>query len=377
VPVPSPTPDRAATERLFRRAGLPTFIEGYSAGRGIFNRALWFFTAVALLEVFNALNRAWPLAANVAAVAGAALVLVGLYAGLNHLRGRRPLELPRHFGLVEGAFFLLAPALLPLAFNGQWRSALVTLAANLVLLGLVYLVVGYGLVATFFWGLAKVGGELVASLGRLLRLLPLLLIFALAMFFSTELWAVFDALSGVPALVVTGMCTGLILVCLASRLPGQTRELEHEGLATAGDDRPLSRRQRANLAVVVAGSELLQLVVVSVGIAAFFLVLGVCAVPPAVLDEWKVGTGWTWDLVLGRYTFVVARTHVTVALGLAGLSSLYYAIMIVTDRTYRDDFLAGMRAELARVFAARRAYLAAAAPPGPEEPGRPGPVVTP
>ena len=50
-------------------------------------------------------------------------------------------------GRVELAAFVVLPALLPLAFEGQWRSALVTGAANAALLGLSYAVVGYGILS--------------------------------------------------------------------------------------------------------------------------------------------------------------------------------------------------------------------------------------
>jgi hypothetical protein len=50
-------------------------------------------------------------------------------------------------GRVELAAFVVLPAILPLAFGGQWRSALVTGAANAALLGLIYAVVGYGILS--------------------------------------------------------------------------------------------------------------------------------------------------------------------------------------------------------------------------------------
>ena len=59
--------------------------------------------------------------------------------------------MPRTVGSVELALFVLVPALLPLIFGGQSRSALVTAGANLLLLGLVYAVVGYGLLAIVRW----------------------------------------------------------------------------------------------------------------------------------------------------------------------------------------------------------------------------------
>ena len=70
---------------------------------------------------------------------------------VNRLRGRPFSSMPRTVGRVELAAFVLVPALLPLIFGGQTRSAWVTAVANLLLLLLIYAVLGYGLLSILRW----------------------------------------------------------------------------------------------------------------------------------------------------------------------------------------------------------------------------------
>jgi hypothetical protein len=46
-----------------------------------------------------------------------------------------------------------------------------------------------------------------------------------------------------------------------------------------------------------------------------------------------------------------------VAGGVAGLSGLYYAIAVLTDATYRDQFMDRLSTDMGAVFADRERYL--------------------
>ena len=100
--------------------------------------------------------------------------------------------MPRTVGRVELALFVLVPALLPLIFGGQFRSALVTAGANLLLLLLIYAVVGYGLLAIVRWVFARLLSQLASALGLLAKAVPLLMIFALLSFTNQEMWQIFS-----------------------------------------------------------------------------------------------------------------------------------------------------------------------------------------
>ena len=66
-----------------------------------------------------------------------------------------------------------------------------TAAGNLVLLGLIYAVVGLGLVSILRWTLGRLVGQLRASFELFARAVPLLMIFSVVLFLTNEVWQVF------------------------------------------------------------------------------------------------------------------------------------------------------------------------------------------
>ena len=179
----------AATERWFLRRGIPHFIEGYRASDDIFTRALPVLSLVLLVELLGAANLAWSWWANLGALVIGAVLAVGLWAGVNRARGRRWSQLPDAIGPVELAGFVIIPALLPL-IGGQVVSMVVTAVVNVALLGVIYLVLSYGLVPMTRWAFAQTTKQLGAVAGLFGRALPLLLLFTVALFINTEVWQV-------------------------------------------------------------------------------------------------------------------------------------------------------------------------------------------
>lgn len=90
------------------------------------------------------------------------------------MRCRRFLAIPERVGGTELALFVLVPALLPVIFGGQVRSAAVTAVGNALLLGLLYLVIGYGFLSTVRWGSVRLLSQLAMSVATLARAVPLL-----------------------------------------------------------------------------------------------------------------------------------------------------------------------------------------------------------
>lgn len=345
----------AEYERRFRRSGLPLFIEDYSASEDIFTRAAPFLALVFVGEMVGATELEWPVLLNIGAALSGLAILVAAFGVVNRVRGRRFFSLPQQIGRPELAAFVLIPALLPLIFGGQWRQVAGLIVGNSVLLAVVYLVIGYGLAATVFWALTRIADELAASLGRLVRALPLLLIFSLVLFINAEMWQMFGAMPRAFVVVVTSLLLGLELAFLALRVPGLVRQLEADLNSTA---RPLSRRQRLNVGLTLVVSQALQVLVVSVGVGAFFVAFGVFAVTPEVGEAWA-GTGgsWQYSFVLLGNDVQITETLLRVAGGMAAFTGLYYAISILTDSTYRDEFMEAVTAEMREIFDARARYL--------------------
>ncbi len=350
-------------ERVLRRNGLALLIEGYSAERDVFGRAAPFLLLVLLTQLAGAANLSWSAAANTLAVLGG-LALVGtVYAVLNRVRGRAWNTLPQSVDTPELAFFVLAPALLPLVFGGQLTAAVVTAAANTALLALVWFTVRYGFVSTLWWGTARVVDELAASLGRLVRLLPLLLVFSLVLFFNAEIWQVFDAVPPTGTLVLGVVFAALIALALGLHLPDEVDAVLRQALdrvPEAADLPPLTRAQRANVSAMVLTSQLLQVLVVSVGVGVFFVVVGTVTVTADVQEAWGVVGGQVlWTTELDGAALVVNQTSLRVAVAIATFTGLYFAISMLTDAVYRAAFMSAIEDQLTTVTRTRVAYLRA------------------
>lgn len=361
----------AAYERQFRRSGLPLFIEDHSASEDVFNRAAPFLALVFISEMVGATDLDWPIWLNALAALGGLAILVAAFGLVNRWRGRAFWSFPEQLGVVELTAFVLLPALLPVIFGGQWRQFFGILAGNLVLLWLIYLIVGYGLLSTIGWALTRVAGELASSLARLMRALPMLLVFSLVLFINTEMWQVFGNLSGGFFVLVVALFAGLGLVFLLLRMPDEVRRLENEA---GGDGPPLSRRQRANVGVTLVVSQMLQVLVVAVGIGLFFTALGALAIGPRIMTGWAVPFGAElWAFSLFGSDVVITETLLKVSGAIAAVTGLYYAISILTDAMYRKEFLDGVIDELKGTFTARSEYLALRSSPSSPSPSSPSP----
>jgi hypothetical protein len=350
-------------ERRFRRAGLPLLIEDYSASSDVFNRAAPLLALVFLGEMLGATSLDWSWWANVAAALGGLVLLLAAAAVLNRMRGRPALAVPDDIGRLELGAFVLLPALLPLAFSGQWRSALVTAAANAALLALIYGVIGYGLLSIVRWALARLLGQLVSSLALLTRAIPLLMIFSVVLFLTTEMWQVFSEAS-VGSLATLGVLfVALGTSFLVARLPREVRSLEREA---GGGSHELDRRQRVNVGLVLCVSQALQVLLVSLAVGAFFVIMGTLLIDAGVLESWIGSDGHALFTihVLG-IDGTVTEELLRVSGAIAAFTGLYFAISMLTDEVYRREFLDELTGEMRDTFRARAEYLRLRAAHGP------------
>jgi hypothetical protein len=347
--------DAEEFEARFRRAGLPLFIEDYSPARDIFTRAVPLLGLVFVAELLGAIDLDWSFAANLAAILGGVAILLAGIGAVNRLRGRPFRSLPRTVDWPELTAFVLLPALLPLVFGGQWRSAAVTAAANLALLALILGVVGFGLVSIVRWALSRLLRQLARSLALLMKAVPLLMIFAVVLFLTVEVWQVFSEADGLSLAILAGLFVALGTVFLVARLPGEVRSLERE----AGDSGPsLRTRQRVNVGLVLFVSQALQVLVVSLSVGAFFVAFGLLAVDAEILRSW-IGT--EGDVLasfrLGDREAILTEELLRVSAAIAAFSGLYFAISMLTDEVYRREFLDELTAEMRASFRARAEYL--------------------
>jgi hypothetical protein len=345
----------AELERGFRRAGLPLFIEGYSASTDVFNRVVPLLGLVFLGELFGALNLDWSPLANIAAALGGIAILLAGLALANAREGRPLLGVPERVGKTELAAFVVVPAVLPLIFGGQWRSALVTAGANLLLLALIYGVIGYGLTSILRWVLGRLAGQLRSSLGLVAKALPLLLIFALLSFTNQEAWQIFPGVTTPIYFLIIGLFVALGSLFLAVRIPAEARRLERDASDAAP---PLERRQRLNVGLVMFVSQAVQVLIVSAALGAFFVVFGLLAITQDVAEGWiGAPVNVLFDFELFGERLELTEELLRVAGGLAAFSGFYFAIAVFTDSTYREEFLEELTAEMRSSFRAHAEYM--------------------
>jgi hypothetical protein len=373
---------RSRTEAWFVSRGVPHFIAGYSAARDVLTRAVPLLTFVFVAEVFGAANLAWPWWANALAVLGGLAILLAAWVGANALRHRPLLARPASVGAPEIAVFVLVPALLPLAFGGQFVSAAVTATANLVILGAIYVGTSYAVVPMLRWAFIRFGRQVGDILRLLVRALPLLLLFVTFLFLQNEVWQTTADLFGPWYPILLGSLGLLAVLFLATRLPREVGRLARftsaeeiaglvrgtpiePALATAPatiEEPRMSRRQRGNVFLVALFSQGLQIVLVSVLIGIVMVAFGMITVSPELASSWTgepVHEVASFEL-FGR-NLVLTQEMLRVAGFLAAFSAMYVTVSAVNDEAYRAEFYDELAAELRQAFAVRAVYLATVA----------------
>ena len=371
----------AATEKWFRRRGIPHFIEDYSTRRDVLTKALPFLILWAVFEVAMVFNLEWAWWINVPFVAGACAALGATWAGINFLRGRPLRALPEQVGAVELIVFLLAPSVVAAVFEGTWWVMPFLLVLNALILGIVYVTVSFALLPILRWAGWLVIRNAASVVGLFARALPLLLLIVTFLFINAELWSMAGTLEDERFWLVVWLFASVTAVFVVFRLPAEIGEVERfvsadrvaelvrgtpvEGLALHEDaldlDAPLRRGQRTNASIVVLFNLSLQVLLASVLVGGFFLVFGVLALDEGVIASWIEGE----PRILAELSWlggaVVTEELLRVAIFLAAFAGFYFTISVLTNREYRDEFFEDIVGEVRQACAVRVVYLGAIA----------------
>jgi hypothetical protein len=368
-----------ATERWFLRRGVPHLIANYNAAEDVFTRALPLLTVIFLFSMVGALSDDFSIGENIGVAIGGFGLLLAIWAGVNWMRGVRPLlARPERVGRLELAVFILGPALVPIVFGGQFSTAAITVVSNVVILGVVYVGASYGVVAIVSWAIRHLFSDLAGAVRIGMRALPLLLLFNAFLFINAEVWQVTSRIDVTLLLAALGLFVLLGVVFLLSRLPGEVSELATfhsaaevqqlcrgtpmEGAAGPTDlpDYPLSRRQRGNLGLVLVFSQGVLVLAVSISIGLFFVVFGLLIMNPDTLVQWTEQPLNEWYSVSFRGDRIVLTEELLRAAGfLAAFSGLYFTVNAATEPTYRKEFFDGLLSEVRQSMAVRETYLSA------------------
>jgi hypothetical protein len=302
---------------------------------------------------------------------------------LNRVRARSPFARPNDIGVGELALFVLVPPVL--ALLGGHRTTIEFIGVVLLNVGflvVVYLVVSWGLFPMARWGLEAMWSHLTQILQLLGRILPLMLLFSAFLFLNAEIWQVVnDFPYSLFALVVASLVL-ISLSFLVGAMRGAIHELRFfdnrgevdeklentplEGCDTSsftGRPRqvPLGRAARVNLTLRLVVGLSAQVLLVTLLIFAFYVVFGLLTVRSDTMLQWTTLTE-TDDVALTSFglfgnEIVLSSLHLVAAGFVAAFSGLQFAVSLVTDESYRKEFVEESNAEVRKALAVRAAYL--------------------
>lgn len=284
-------------------------------------------------------------------------------------------------GRRTGALAVMAifVVVMPVTVNG-WSAATAAeapafVAITLLAIWLTYL--GFGSIAGWAFRFAWVQ---LGALGTLMsRALPLLML-TVVVYFTGELWQLAARMTRQRLWQVIGFLALVALLFVVTTIRDEVRALRDDraersdpaGLLAgtplevpAGRPiprSPLSRAEQINVVAVMVVSQAIQVVFFTAGLFAFFLALGIIAVPDDVAVLWSaeqtcsVGQppcAGTW---FGIH-IPIPQTIVHMSLFVAVLSGLYFTVSTSVDPLYRQRFFDPLIADVAVSLAGRDAYL--------------------
>jgi Ca2+/Na+ antiporter len=210
------------------------------------------------------------------------------------------------------------------------------------------------------WAARRTVREVGVMFPLVTRALPLLLLFTTFLFINTEVWQVASSLQRSvlwsAVLLFAAVAVVFLLVRLPEELDGVTERV--------GDGRAdLTRRQRANLLLVLLVTQALQVLVLAASVFAFFVVFGLVAIQPDVVETWleHPPTARRWSLGGFGVTLPVSNELFQVSVFLAAFSGLYFTVYAVSDQSYREQFFTRVSGQLERAVEVHARYVAARA----------------
>ena len=377
--------ERDRCERWFVRRGLPHLIDDYTATDDIFTRMAPFLAGVVFLEFFLAFGDRWTGWSQAVAFLGGIAALVGGVVLVNRIRGRRSFQLPDDIGVWELALYVVLP-IVPTVIGSQGSAvdnAVSVVAFNLVLLAVGYVVTSWALIPMMRWSFGQVRRQVTDVANLAMKSLPTLLIFSAFIFINAEMWQVANdftlPLFGMVMLLLAGI-GGIFIFVSVRRLTvdlarfsawGDVRprcantpveEIIPADDEPAPDTPPLVRRAEWNVNLLLFVAQGIQVLLVSLVITTFYVVFGLLTVREETLLQWTtVGEltyerDWAVEIAIFGTDLILTRQLLLVALFIGMFSGLNFAVQVITDDTYREEFIADMTAEVRDALAVRAVY---------------------
>ena len=367
------------------RRGLPHLIHDYSATDDIFTRMAPFLAFVVFAEFFLAFGDRWTGWSQAVAFGAGIAALLGGIALVNRIRGRRPFQLPNDVGLWELGLYVVLP-IIPTVIGSQnavVENIVSVVVFNLLLLGVGYVVTSWALIPMMRWSIGQVRRQITDVANLAMKSLPTLLVFSAFIFINAEMWQVANdftlPLFGLVMALIVGI-GGVFVFVSVRRLTvdlarfSAWREVRPRCEATPvvdlvpDDDEPepstppLARRAEWNVNLLLFVAQGIQILLVSLVITAFYVVFGLLTVREDTLRQWTTVSeltyerDWAIDIAVFGSDLVFTRQLLLVALFIGMFSGLNFAVQVITDDTYREEFIADMTTEVRDALAVRAVY---------------------
>jgi hypothetical protein len=282
----------------------------------------------------------------------------------------------RSAALLVMALFVFGLPFAASGFSGFAAAEAVGFAIVAVLaIWLTYL--GFGSIALWAFRFAWIQ---VGALGTLMsRALPLLMLTVLV-YFTGELWQLSARMPRYRLWQTIGFLAVVAVVFMITTIRDEVRALREDRAGQTDPAKllagtplqpeaghqpertPLSLAEQVNVVAVMVVSQAIQVVIFTAGLFAFFLALGIVAVPDDVAVLWAseqtcpVGEPPCPGTWFGIHV-PVPQTIVHMSLLVAVLSGLYFTVSTSVDPLYRERFFNPLIDDVAVSLAGRDAYL--------------------
>jgi len=378
-------PDTKQVHEWFLQRGLPLVLTRRVRSQSLIERSAPMVSAVGaitavtmLLADVNSEQPDYGFSVRLGIIA-AVLVAAPFALNLLHKRNTTLGEAGRRTAAL--AVMAIFVVIMPVTISG-WSAAAAAEAPAFVVISLLAIwltYLGFGSIALWAFRFAWIQ---VGALGTLIsRALPLLML-TLLVYFSGELWQLAARMPRAQLWQVIGFLAAVALIFVVTTIRDEVHALREDRaeqrdpkellagtpLADAVDHTPektpLSKAEQFNVVAVMVVSQSIQVVFFTTSLFAFFLALGIIAIPPDVAVLWSSETSCpggeappcygTWFTIPIPFPQTIIQTSLLVAV----ISGLYFTVSTSTDPLYRQRFFEPLIADVAVSLAGRDAYLA-------------------
>jgi MFS family permease len=374
------TSARAAAESWFLERGLPFVLTTRARWRRLWPRTAPMLAAYATIDICGLVifliigRREIQVDGEPTSVEWVVLAIIALALPLAAVVGWLVSRLPRRTRAVAATVAVVVATTTTVILDGpsQLGTVAIVVAAALIL-------TGCGIGAVLVWAVRMTLSHLAEVGSMAVRALPVVLLTVLV-FLNPYVWLMAATVSqrrlGLALLFLVTIASTFVVSGSLERvrpmlrstavLPKDSESLADTPFASMPDPPTsprLTKTERLNVVFVLATSQLMQIMVVAVVIAAIFFVLGLILLSEPLLAEWTHGKGATNGTLLGM-TLPVPQALIHTCLFLVALSFMYISARAVGDGEYRSTFLDPLIEDLHTTLIARNRYRGAIAAAG-------------